>query len=353
MGLLSDQYETLTDTSYTHTDKGLSLRLTIDDTLQQFAYELTKGHRKSVVVLDKDSGRVLALTGAYEEPFSLCNVTDEQLEAYRNAYEPVWLPEYLNTYHTGSVMKVFTFAVASDTGHEDFTMEDTGVAWFNGKAIYNAYDTTPKTETLHSAFVNSSNTFFSSLGVLMGADTLQTYIDCFLLNETIETDFGTIVNRSQLKKTPTNYQIASYAYGQGGSYSTISLAMLCQGALTGRIYKPHVIDSLYYEEGDEEVTVRKTEEEVLSQNIVSSFASENTLQAMQEAAAEMGLTTEGAGVKTGTAEIFDNHNANRATMIGVCCDKYLIAISELSDGILYGSSHRETMRQLMELLAQY
>lgn len=357
VGLLSTEYDTLTDKSYTQDGKGLNIRLTIDDQLQKLCYELVKGRRKSIVILSKHSGEVLALAGSYEEPFTLSGkVTPEQLESYSSAYEPVWLPEYLNEYHTGSTMKAFTAAVACDMGLTDFSVYDTGTAFFNGKAIHNAYETRTKTENMTSAFINSSNVYFSTLAVRLGADTLKEYIDRFRMNCDIQTDFGTIRNSSGLKKRTHDYDIASFGYGQGGYYSTVSMAMMAQAALSGRLYRPHIIESVfYYDASGEEVTVRQTEEEILSDNIISPEACAQVEELMKASANESGFP-EGSGVKTGTAEIvFNDRSANRATMIATCCDKFIIAISEISgEGEeLYGSSHSSTMKQLIGVLEQY
>ena len=357
MGLLSSEYDTLTDTSYTHNGKGLSIRLTIDDQLQKMCYELVKDHRKSIVILSKDGGEVLALADSYEEPFNLSGkVTAEQLESYSSAHSPVWLPEHMHSYHVGSIMKAFTAAVACDVGLSDFSVLDTGTAFFSGKAICNSYDTTPKTETMTSAFVNSSNVYFSNLAVAIGADTLKEYIDRFCMNTEVKTDFGTIVNSSGLKKRRTqNYDIAAFGYGQGdGTYNTVAMAMITQAALTGRLYRPHIIESaFYYDEDGEEVTVRQTKEEILSDNIISPEACAQVEALMKAAARESGFP-EGSGVKTGTAEIWIDGQANRATMIGVY-DKFIIAISEISGTgeELYGSSHTDTMKHIMAVLEQY
>lgn len=357
IGLLSSEYDTLTDKSYTQNGKGLNIRLTIDDQLQKLCYELVKDRRKSIAILSKHSGEVLALAGSYEEPFTLSGkVTPEQLESYSSAYEPVWLPEYLNEYHTGSVMKIYTSAVACDTGLAGFTVEDTGVAFFNGKAIYNAYETRTKTENMTSAFINSSNVYFSTLAVRLGADTLKEYIGRFRMNCDIQTDFGTIRNSSGLKKRTHDYDIASFGYGQGGYYSTVSMAMMAQAALTGRQYRPHIIESaFYYDENGEEFTVRETEEEIISDNIISPEAC-RSVEYLMKAAANDGGFPDSSGVKTGTAQIvFDGRSANRATMIATCCDKFIIAISEISgEGEeLYGSSHSSTIKQIIGVLEQY
>ncbi len=355
IGLLSRHYDTLTDKKNS-SEKGLSVRLTIDDSLQKFLYSLTEGKRKSIIIMEKDSGKILGMTGAYEDPFTLSSVTNKMIAEYASydgGKSPVWIPEYMNCYHTGSVMKIFTSAIAFDTGYGDFTLQDYGSTSFNGKMIYDSYSADGSEEDIESAFVKSSNIYFSTIGVKMGADTIKQYIDRFLLNETIETDFGTIVNKSQLKKRANDYAIGSFCYGQGGSYSTVTLCMMAQGATTGKIYRPHIIESVfYYDENEEEVTVSETEEEILSDNIISPWSCTEVDRIMKASANAKGLA-EDVGVKSGTAEIFfSNHDANRATMIGTY-DNYIIAISEVSDGILFGSSHTSTMELITDVLRQY
>lgn len=74
--------------------KGYSVMLTINDELQQFAYSLTEGEQASIVVLNRHSGEILALTSTYQQDFDLgSTLTDEMLAAYNNSGEPVWTPD--------------------------------------------------------------------------------------------------------------------------------------------------------------------------------------------------------------------------------------------------------------------
>lgn len=340
-GILNTQFDTLTDKC--NGNKGRGIRLTIDDELQKQLYQLTKDSRKSIVVMEKDSGKLLAMTSAYKEPFCF-----DEPYAEEEPYEPVWLSEALNCYHTGSVMKLFTAAAAYDSGYGDFTTEDNPSAYFNGKSISNVYGGNSDVIDMKTAFERSSNVYFSTLGSALGADTVREYIDRFVLNETIQTDFGILDNQCGLKRKPNNYSIASFCYGQGGSYSTVTLCMLVQGALTGKIYRPHIIDGIFrYDDEEEMVTMKETKEEILSDHIVSPETCRAMEQLMLSAADVKGLPSD-VGVKTGTAEI---HLGNRATMIGIC-GSYIIAVSEIDD-VISGSSHVETMRTITDILRQY
>ena len=304
-GILSTQFDTLTDKC--NGNKGRGIRLTIDDELQKQLYQMTKNSRKSIVVMEKNSGKILTMTSAYEEPFA-----------------------------------------AYDSGYGTFTTEDNPSAYFNGKSISNVYGGNGDVIDMKTAFEHSSNVYYSTLGVTMGAGTVREYIDRFLLDKTIPTDFGILDNQCGLKRKPNHYSIASFCYGQGGTYSTVTLCMIVQGALTGKIYRPHIIDGIFrYDEEEEMVTLEETKEELLSDNIVSPETCQAMEQLMLSAADVKGLASD-VGVKTGTAEL---HLGNRANMIGVC-GNYVIAISEIDD-VISGSSHVETMRTITDILRQY
>ena len=340
-GILSTQFDTLTDKC--NGNKGRGIRLTIDDELQKQLYQMTKNSRKSIVVMEKNSGKILTMTSAYEEPFCFDEPYSEE-----EPYEPVWLSEALNCDHTGSTMKLFTAAAAYDSGYGTFTTEDNPSAYFNGKSISNVYGGNGDVIDMKTAFEHSSNVYYSTLGVTMGAGTVREYIDRFLLDKTIPTDFGILDNQCGLKRKPNHYSIASFCYGQGGTYSTVTLCMIVQGALTGKIYRPHIIDGIFrYDEEEEMVTLEETKEELLSDNIVSPETCQAMEQLMLSAADVKGLASD-VGVKTGTAEL---HLGNRANMIGVC-GNYVIAISEIDD-VISGSSHVETMRTITDILRQY
>ena len=357
-GILNTQYDVLTDTSYSEDyDKGTGIRLTIDDTLQKSIYSMIEGKRKAVVVMEKESGRILAMVSSYEEPFSLSgNPSYEQLESYSKASQPVWLNEALNCYPSGSVMKVMTSAAAIDSGKGDFTVNDYGSVSFNGKTISDSYVADGSLVDILTAFIKSSNVYFSSIAVELGNEIMKDYVNRFLLNDRIVTDFGIINNRSLLKKKKNNdFAIGTFGYGQGGEFSTVTLCMIVQGALTGKIWQPHIISGTFcYDEDGEMEDLTETEEKVLSENIVSQETCKAVEQLMKASAEDKGLA-EDVGVKSGTAEITlgNGIEGNRATMVGISQDKYIIAISEISEGTLYGSSHKELMRNITDLLREY
>ena len=55
---------------------------------------MTEGEQASIVVLNRHSGEILALTSTYQQDFDLgSTLTDEMLAAYNNSGEPVWTPD--------------------------------------------------------------------------------------------------------------------------------------------------------------------------------------------------------------------------------------------------------------------
>lgn len=355
-GVLNNSWDTLTDTGANDIveNKGYSIQLTIDDSLQKLCYSLTEGTRCSVVVLKRNSGNLVALTGTYKEGINLgtASLDSKLLEKYNSSDEPVWLPEYLNSYAPGSVYKIFMSALAYETETDDFTINDIGyvnygeriISNFNGASYGNGLN-------LQTAFINSSNTYFSELAQRIPISTQRIYMNRFLFNSEIDTDVGKISSSVDFGGY-SDYEIAQLGFGQGNNkISSICLAMMAEGVLDGKIYKPHVIKGICHRNEDGKlVNDRVTKEEILSDNTVSAETSQNVSELMYKTARSYDLSETIIGAKTGTAEIGESDGSDRGTMI--CFDEnYIVVVSKLESGT-FGIDNKEIVEKIFDRLEE-
>lgn len=352
-GVLTRNYSDLTNKKADDIieDKGYSISLTLNDSLQKFCYDNTEGKRCSVVVMDRDSGELLALTSTYKQDFDMGKTIlgEGELKQYNTSSEPVWLPEYLNAYSPGSTMKIFSACVACENQLGDFTIDDVGYyECSDGTKLYNDSQVSfGNGLDLPTAFTVSSNSYFASLFKKLGVSKLRDASVKFMMNDQIKTDFG-LVDGTFSFGNYTDLDIASLGYGQGESLmSSVSIAMMTQGALEGKIYRPHVIKSICYKDQDGFIVDKETtKEDVISSKVVSKKTSEiiNELMKNNARSANYDLPDFVLGAKTGTADLPDG--SNRAIIVGFD-EEYIVVISRIEDN-LYGRENRSLLIDIFD-----
>lgn len=148
---------------------GRDLVLTIDYDLQREAFAQLQGKRGAVVMLNPQTGEVLALASAPSfDPDDINN--DIRWEEISNDVKnrPL-LNRALNEYYLpGSTLKTLTAAAAIDARQDNLSFFCQGAGWTppnSGRAIRDDEGEAHGTETLLNAYAHSCNQYFAQLGV--------------------------------------------------------------------------------------------------------------------------------------------------------------------------------------------
>jgi penicillin-binding protein A len=159
--------------------------LTIDADLQSYTYKLMENKRGAVVVLDVETGEILASVSVPAFDPSATDVkawrkvlrdTDDKLFQNR-AFETLYPP--------GSTFKTIVGAAWLDQGHAGQEGEPRRIMCSTSKNRYGIGDIHPHGMVdFDKAFAVSCNQFFSEIGVNMGAD-LKKYAERFGFNDTV------------------------------------------------------------------------------------------------------------------------------------------------------------------------
>ena len=155
------------------------VRLTIDRGLQQAAVEQLKGKHGAVVILNPQTGDVLAL---YSEPsYSLSEVDDEatwiRLEA--NERDKPLVSRALGAYYIpGSTFKTVTMTAAFLAGEQDTEFTCSGGGYYAMPGANPIFDDGGAGEVhgkigIDTAYEVSCNQFFAQMGVKLGAERLK------------------------------------------------------------------------------------------------------------------------------------------------------------------------------------
>src|SRR5688572_9898166 len=155
------------------------VRLTIDRALQQTAMDQLKGKHGAVVILNPQTGEVLAL---YSEPsYSLKEVSDEatwiRLEA--NERDKPLVSRALGAYYIpGSTFKTVTMTAAFLAGDQDTEFTCSGSGYYAAPGANVIFDDAGPGEVhgrigIDHAYEVSCNQYFAQMGVKLGAERLK------------------------------------------------------------------------------------------------------------------------------------------------------------------------------------
>jgi hypothetical protein len=155
------------------------VRLTIDRDLQQAAVDQLKGKHGAVVILNPQTGEVLAL---YSEPsYSLKEVEDETtwIKFEANARDRPLVSRALGAYYIpGSTFKTVTMTAAFISGFQDTEFTCSGGGYYAAPGANVIYDDGGPGEVhgrigIDVAYEVSCNQYFAQMGVKLGPDRLE------------------------------------------------------------------------------------------------------------------------------------------------------------------------------------
>lgn len=300
--------------------EGLDLALTLDVDLQRTAHELLNGRPGGAVLIEVETGAVLALaSNPHYDPNRLFTADDganpdaaaywESLLADPNS--PLLLKPTDGLYTPGSTFKTVTVGSAIDAGFAspDELYEDTGELNVEGRIIpeFNRPDDSITEWSLRDALAWSLNVVYAQVGLELGPRLMREYGERFGFGAEIPFDLPVAID--QLASSPEFLDglpaLADTGFGQGEILATpLHMAMIAATfANEGRMMRPYLVSEVRTGEGD----VRRTTEPEVWREPISPEAAEQ-VRGMMVHAVETGYASgallEGyvVGGKTGTAE---------------------------------------------------
>lgn len=252
--------------------RGNNLHLTLNATLQGQAHAALGDRPGAVIVLDVQSGAVLALTSSPSfDANTLVAVDETDREAAMASWSrltsdprtPLVQRATSGLYAPGSTFKVVTATAAIERGlaGPDTTYEDAGELTIAGHTLIEA--NRPNEEqtvwTLAEAFSWSLNVVFAQIGLRLGGAALAEAARGWGWESTIPFDLP--IEPSRVSVTPefldNPVAMAETAFGQGELLaSPLQMALVAAGvANQGEIMRPYLVASLSEPDG---ATLRET-----------------------------------------------------------------------------------------------
>ncbi len=298
------------------TQPGNDVTLTINSKIQQAAQDAIEGYTGACVVIDPQTGAVLAMASSptYDAQDAE-SVLEKAAESDSDNSSELLNRATQSLYAPGSTFKIVTLASAFQNGvaKKSTTYNSPGVLEIGGGDVTNFGEYGYGTISLERAFAVSSNTVFGQVGVDLGAKRLVDTSEAFGFNKTFDFDLPLATSLMPDPEEMTTWETAWAAAGEpvgehtspaGPQTTVLEMALVgCGIANSGTIMKPYLVEGVYNSNGTRsleatpttlwEATKSKTADKVL--DVMKGVVESGTATDAQID----GVTVAG---KTGTAE---------------------------------------------------
>lgn len=281
---------------------GNNLNLTINDELQEYAYEQLDGRDGAIVAMEPTTGQILAMVSLPD--FNPETIEKDWPSMMEDENSPFLARATQGLYPPVSTYKIVTAAGVYDNGMTTETFDDEGLFKKDDVTVYNYNKESFGKLDIKTAFEVSSNYVFCTLGYEMGADAVKAEAEKFGVNKSF--DFDIPVSQSQIQyKKMTDLDGALVSIGQGGLVMTpLHVAMMASAvANNGKMMKPYLVETVTTENG---TVIGQTKPSVLYDSIGTACADyiEDMMIGVVEDGTGTGAQISGITVagKTGTAE---------------------------------------------------
>ena len=197
---------------YSFSGTGGEAVLTLSARAQIAAMEALDGYKGTVAVYNYKTGEILcAVSAPAYDPDDVPDILGDD----RGEYEGAYLNRFTQvSYVPGSIFKILTTAAALESipGIEDRTFVCEGILYVDGNEVTCGRE--HGEQTLSEAMTNSCNCAYAQIALLLGADTLEDYVDQFELTKSIQFDGITTEEGYFDLQNATDPEIAWSAIGQ-------------------------------------------------------------------------------------------------------------------------------------------
>ena len=347
--------------------EGDEVRTTLDVDAQRLAFEALGDQRGAVVALEPQTGRIRVMASNPSfDPDSL-----RRDGAFRRLSKaegsPLLNRATAGRYPPGSTFKVVTAVAAIDSGRftKDSTLDGSSPKTISGAPLSNFGDADYGTIPLTTALTKSVNTVWAQVGVEVGGETMQRYMERFGFYDRAAVDLPSsartrsgVYKRSGLEDvTDDTVDVGRVAIGQGDLLaSPLQMAMVASAvANDGSLMKPTLTERVVDRDGRSEAVEPEELEQVMKESTareVGDMMASVVREGTGTAAALAGFSVAG---KTGTAELNVAQGINQPWFIGFAPrdnPRIAIAVSVENSGGTGGEVAAPIAKRVMEALLQ-
>lgn len=253
------------------TGVGNNLNLTIDQTIQEIAYNSLGDHIGSIVVMDPRNGEVLAMVS---KPSYDPNTLDQDWNTLiQNNDAPLLNRSSQGAYRPASTMKIVSSDVILRSGINT-NFNDTGTVKIQNYDIKNYGDYSYGNVNLRTALINSLNTYFAAKVNEIGKKTYKEVAEKYMFNKNYKFDIEKLNAKIPFDEL-NQVDMAMTGFGYGKTRVTpLHMAMIASTiANDGKMMQPRLVKNVVNKDGK---VVKESKSEVLSDVTSSDIA--NTIR---------------------------------------------------------------------------
>lgn len=249
---------------------------TLNSHMQQVAYDALGDHKGAVIALEPDTGRVLV---SVSKPSFNPNTIDEDWESLNaDSDSGVFLNRGLQgQYPPGSTFKIVTALayLRQNQTLDGFSFDCEGELTNGGYTIHCAGNNVHGQQDFYSAFANSCNTAFATIGLSLDKGAFQTLADSLYLNSRLDLELPTSRSSFSVDDSTADALMMQTSIGQGNTLVTPMEMALITAAVAndGVMMKPYFVDRIEAYDGTQ---VKEYSSERLSEVMSSSEADQLT-----------------------------------------------------------------------------
>lgn len=253
------------------TDVGNNLNLTIDQTIQEIAYNSLGDHIGSIVVMDPRNGEVLAMVS---KPSYDPNTLDQDWNTLiQNNDAPLLNRSSQGAYRPASTMKIVSSDVILRSGINT-NYYDSGTVKIQNYDIKNYGDYSYGNVNLRTALMNSLNTYFAAKVDEIGKKPYKEVAEKYMFNKNYKFDIEKINAKIPFDDL-NQVDMAMTGFGYGKTRVTpLHMAMIASTiANDGKMMQPRLVRNVVNKDGK---IIKESKSEVLSDVTSSDIA--NTIR---------------------------------------------------------------------------
>lgn len=220
---------------------------TLDSTIQETAYNALGSHDGAIVVMEADTGKILAMVSKPDyNPNNIDQLWDSLVAAENTEDSSLLNRATQGKYPPGSTFKILTLLeyIKENPNYKDYMYNCTGKITLEDSVINCYHNTVHGEEDLYKSFAKSCNSSFANIGLNLNINSLAKLCDNFLFNEALPYSMAYNKSSFSLTKDARTYDVMQTMIGQGETLvSPLHMAMITQTiANNGVMMKPYLID---------------------------------------------------------------------------------------------------------------
>lgn len=287
--------------------QGDSIILTLDSRLQQVCYDALGYNRGAVVVLEPDTGKILAMVSKPDfDPNIIAQIWDDLISDKSNS--SLFNRAIQGQYPPGSTFKILTALQYIREHPEDYqnfaydcngsiSREDVTITCYGGEVHGH--------ENLEEAFIYSCNGAFAEIGMDIDNQAFKELCESFLFNQPALLDLPSSQSLFSMDEGASYGEEMMTAIGQGDTLvSPLQMALISATVANGgTMMKPYYIDRIETYDGDVVKQMKPSAyQELMSSSeveVISRFMKEVVTEGTASSMSQEAYTAAG---KTGSAE---------------------------------------------------